>query len=104
MMSGGRRVAQVLGLSLSLAACAAPAAPSRAGSPPAAAPSNSEALPSTPPAAPEAFRLGYPNLSLSYLPILMARDLGYYEQEGLDGDVMLMRANVGQAALVDRKS
>jgi NitT/TauT family transport system substrate-binding protein len=103
MVGHNRRIGLALGICLSVAACATPATPRDTGSQPSAAPAapaDPAAASPTSPVARESFRLAYPNLSMSYLPILMARDLGYYEQEGLDADVMLMRANVGQAALV----
>jgi NitT/TauT family transport system substrate-binding protein len=108
---GFRWVPLGIGLvALLVAACAAPregsSGPAAAARPPAGAATAPGAaaagtVASATTAVPrEAFHLGYPNLSLSYLPILMARDLGYYEEEGLDADLSLMRANVGQAALV----
>src|SRR5438105_5009096 len=105
MTSRAHRGALILGLAaLIAAACAPSAAPGRPASAPSAAASGPGAAagpgPAAPPVAREAFHLGYPNLSMSYLPILMARDLGYYDEEALDADVTLMRANVGQAALI----
>jgi ABC-type nitrate/sulfonate/bicarbonate transport system substrate-binding protein len=98
----------VIGLALVMVACAAPSgapAPGRsapaapaAGAPAAASGSAPAAATGAP--ARESFKLGYPNLSLSYLSMLMAREHGLYAQEGLDADVQQMRANVGQAALV----
>ncbi len=89
----------VLLVGVLIGACATPAAPPAAEAPTAGAPAAAGA-PASPPAPRAPFRLGYPNLSLSYLPILMAREAGYYEEEGLDADLQQMRANVGQAALV----
>jgi NitT/TauT family transport system substrate-binding protein len=103
---------RLLGAGLAAAITAACAVPREAGNAPPAASGSAASAPAssstvtpgaastTAPAARESFHLAYPNLSMSYLPILMARDLGYYEQEGLDADVVQMRANVGQAALV----
>src|SRR5579883_331368 len=108
MVNSARRRRLALGLCLLLAACTAPAAPHaaepttpRAAGGAAVAPAAAATSPAAATPAPrETFPLASPNLSMSYLPILMASDLGYYEQEGLDADVSLMRANVGQAALV----
>jgi NitT/TauT family transport system substrate-binding protein len=71
---------------------AAPAQPAVAGEPAAAAPT---AAPARVPA-----RMAYPNISLSFLPMIVARDVGYYAEEGLDAELIEMRANVGQAALI----
>ena len=95
-------------LALTVAGCTAPrpATPAASSGGTGTAPGAASAAPASAAPAPaaalsrETFHLAYPNLSLSYLPILMARDLGYYDEEGLDADVLLMRANVGQAALV----
>ncbi|HZS00331.1 MAG TPA: ABC transporter substrate-binding protein [Chloroflexota bacterium] len=106
-----RRMLEAGLITLLLAGCAgpregAPAAPAAEARPAAgSAPAASTPAPAAPtaaraPATREAFHLAYPNLSMSYLPILMARDLGYYDEEGLDADLVQMRANVGQAALV----
>jgi NitT/TauT family transport system substrate-binding protein len=37
---------------------------------------------------------------MSFLPLLVAREQGFYREEGLDADLQQVRANVGQAALV----
>jgi NitT/TauT family transport system substrate-binding protein len=85
-----------------LLGCAAPERPSQ--EPPASASAPAAAAPapaaSAAPAPRVAARFAYPNLSISFLPLIVARDKGHYAEEGLDAELVEMRANVGQAALV----
>ncbi|HZS00330.1 MAG TPA: ABC transporter substrate-binding protein [Chloroflexota bacterium] len=89
-----------------LLACSAPAGPVPAAKAPAA--SETSPAPAPPTAAPDTpaaltrvpARFAYPNLSLSFLPLIVARDMGHYAEEGLDAELAEMRANVGQAALL----
>jgi len=75
---------------------AAPAAGAGAASPAsAAAPAPAAEAPAL-----ARFRLAYPNLSSSYLAMFLAEDLGYYRAEGLELEILEMRANAGQAALM----
>src|SRR5581483_9189649 len=92
-----------------LLACSAPAGPVPAAQAPAAgeppAPAAPTVAPTAPPDTPAALtrvpaRFAYPNLSLSFLPLIVARDMGHYAEEGLDAELVEMRANVGQAALL----
>ena len=45
-------------------------------------------------------RIGIPSMSASHMPVYMAKDLGYYADEGLDTEIILMRAGVSIQALI----
>ena len=44
--------------------------------------------------------LAVPSISVSNMPAVMAKELGYYRQEGLDVEIVLMRAGLSVQALV----
>jgi NitT/TauT family transport system substrate-binding protein len=100
-MEGRGGVAALVALGL-LLGCAAPARPAPDAREPAAVPAVSAPAPvaTDAPAPRAAARFAYPNLSLSFLPLIVARDKGHYAEEGLEAELVEMRANVGQAALV----
>jgi len=85
-----------------LLACAAPASPAPLAPAPSPAPAATVPASVSSPAALTRVpaRFAYPNLSLSFLPLIVARDKGHYAEEGLDAELIEMRANVGQAALL----
>jgi NitT/TauT family transport system substrate-binding protein len=87
----------LLGVLLACSAPASPAPPKPAV--PAALPTAAPAAAVAPPT-PVPAHFAYPNLSLSFLPLIVAREQGYYAEEGLEAELVEMRANVGQAALV----
>jgi NitT/TauT family transport system substrate-binding protein len=89
------------------AACATPA-PSAPAPPSGAAPTARPDLrgePSAPaaPAAqpPDLIRIGYPSRSVTFLTMLLARDQGYYEQQGLNAELIQVRPSVGVTALLN---
>jgi hypothetical protein len=45
-------------------------------------------------------RIAIPSISASHMPAYMAKDLGYYADEGLDTEIILMRGGVSIQALV----
>lgn len=45
-------------------------------------------------------RIAIPSMSASHMPVYMAKDLGYYADEGLDTEIILMRGGVSIQALV----
>ena len=45
-------------------------------------------------------RIAVPSISASQMPVYMAKDLGYYTDEGLDAEIILMRGGVSIQALV----
>ena len=45
-------------------------------------------------------RLAVPSISVSNMPVVMAKELGYYRNEGFDVEIILMRAGVSIQALV----
>ena len=45
-------------------------------------------------------RIAIPSVSASHMPVYMAKDLGYYADEGLDTEIILMRGGVSIQALV----
>jgi NitT/TauT family transport system substrate-binding protein len=85
------------------ASCAAPSRGEPAAAPGAGMSDTPAAVAAAPAAGTpelERFRLAYPNLSASYLPMFVAQEQGYYQSEGLDVELLEMRANAGQAALM----
>jgi NitT/TauT family transport system substrate-binding protein len=106
----------VLGLALAIllgAACSAPAAaPSKppGGGPPQSIgggpPQSIGGAPAAPPAGASAqplenLRIGYPSRSVTFLAQLLAHDQGYYQQNGLNPELIQMRTNVGLTALMN---
>src|SRR5713226_149194 len=45
-------------------------------------------------------RLAVPSISVSNMPAVIAKELGYYRKEGFDVEIILMRAGVSIQALV----
>jgi NitT/TauT family transport system substrate-binding protein len=45
-------------------------------------------------------RIAIPSMSASHMPVYMAKDLGYYANEGLDTEIILMRGGLSIQALV----
>jgi len=74
---------------------AAPRAPAPAPEPPAA-----EGPAVSAPPAPLAIRVTTPSESTSTLPLVVARRLGYYAEEGIELETVPMPPNVGMAALL----
>ncbi len=105
-----RAVGLVLALALAAAGCggrAAPSGPARpagapaASPPPAASPSPTAGSgASAAPAALERVSLALSARSLSFLPQLMAKSLGFYEAEGLDVQPVVMRSDLQIAGLL----
>ncbi len=94
-------------LTMLLAACAggAPGGSAPAGSTQAsgggAAPHSAAGQPvPAAPSAPERVTLAVSARSLSFLPQLLARSLGYYEREGLDVEIVTMRSDLQIAGLL----
>ncbi|HLH23663.1 MAG TPA: ABC transporter substrate-binding protein [Chloroflexota bacterium] len=49
----------------------------------------------------EKVRIGYPSRSVTFLSMLLARDQGYFQQEGIDPDLSQIKTNVGITALLN---
>src|SRR5262245_47966120 len=45
-------------------------------------------------------RIAIPSISASHMPVYMAKELGYYSDEGLDTEIILMRGGLSSQALV----
>jgi ABC-type nitrate/sulfonate/bicarbonate transport system substrate-binding protein len=98
----------VLAVLLALAAACAPAprgerdspAGQSAGAPAAAAAGASTAGASTPIPL-EKVRIGYPSRSVTFLSMLLARDQGYFQQQGLEAELTQVKTNVGITALLN---
>src|SRR5215210_4546073 len=70
-----------------------------AGSP--SAPTDAAGSPASAPAGPlERVTLGFSARSVSFLPQLMAKTLGYYEAEGLNVEPIVMRSDLQMAGLL----
>jgi NitT/TauT family transport system substrate-binding protein len=87
----------VVGLALLLAACTAPAP--EAALAPGAAPAEPASSPATRPL--ETVHIGYPSRSVTFLAMFLARDQGYFEQQGLAAELSQVRTNVGITALLN---
>jgi NitT/TauT family transport system substrate-binding protein len=46
-------------------------------------------------------RIGYPSRSVTFLSMLLARDQGYYQEQGLDVEAIQLKTNVGITALLN---
>jgi ABC-type nitrate/sulfonate/bicarbonate transport system substrate-binding protein len=45
-------------------------------------------------------RIAIPSISASHMPVYIAKELGYYRDEGLDTEIILMRGGLSIQALV----
>jgi NitT/TauT family transport system substrate-binding protein len=97
-------------LALVTLACAPPAAtPSAAGAgrppaaaePPAASPTVSGASVSAGPPPSESIRIAYSTTSLSFVSLFVAQDRGYYQQNGLETELVQATPQVAQAGMVN---
>src|SRR4051794_40214118 len=93
----------VAALALGAACAPAPRAEPTSASAPAerAAPSRSSAADAPSPTALEKVRIGYPSRSVTFLSMLLARDQGYYQEQGLDVEAIQIKTNIGITALLN---
>src|SRR5438105_4257403 len=96
--SGGRtrrlRAVAAALAAVCLAACAPSAPASPAGS--AAAPADSRGAAAS---EPRLIRFGLPSLALSYMPMYIADEQGFFAQHGLRAEFMIMESTVAPAAM-----
>jgi NitT/TauT family transport system substrate-binding protein len=100
--SYGQRL--IIGLGALLAACAPPATQSGVPAPAApSAPGANAGQPAATSAPLETIRIGYPSRSMTFLAPILAREKGFYQEQGLNAELQHIATNVGIAALLSKE-